>query len=179
MGGPDLTDARAAFRNAMAAVPAPVHVITTDGPAGKGGITATAFTAITDEPPTVLVCLNRNSFAAGLVRANGTLAVNTLPDGMHETAGRFAGVGKLAMPDRFLPEEDWQQSPRGTPILPNALAVFDCRIREVQEMGTHFLFFCTVETSLTRAPCTEGMIYHQRGYKITTAPAARTATPQA
>jgi flavin reductase len=177
MAGADILDARAAFRNAMAAVPAPVHVITTDGPVGKGGITATAFTAITDEPPTVLVCLNRNSYAAGLVKTNGTLAVNTLPDGMHETAGRFAGVGKLAMPDRFMPEEDWQQSPHGAPILPNALAVFDCRVQEVQEMGTHFLFFCTVETSMSRAPSHEGMIYHQRGYKITSTPPAHPTNP--
>lgn len=163
-----------AFRNSMAAVPAPVHVVTTDGPAGKGGITATAFTAITDEPPTVLVCLNRNSYAAGLVRSNGLLAVNTLPDGMNATAGRFAGVGQLAMPERFHPDEGWDVGVSGAPILPGALAIFDCQVDEVQEMGTHVLFFCRVMASQTGTGRDEGMIYHQRGYKLTTMAPCRT-----
>ena len=33
---------RQSFRNAMALLPAAVHIITTDGPAGKAGITASA-----------------------------------------------------------------------------------------------------------------------------------------
>lgn len=159
---------RQAFRDAMAAVPASVHVITTDGPAGKGGITATAFTAVTDLPPTVLVCLNRGSYAAGLVQINGTLAVNTLPGGMRDTANRFAGVGSLSMPERFHPEEGWDSRTGGAPVLPGALAVFDCRVMEMREMGSHFMFFCEVLSSISRPAEAEGMIYHQRSYKSTT-----------
>ena len=157
------------FRDAMAAVPAPVHIITTDGPAGKGGVTATAFTAITDEPPTVLVCLNRNSYAAKLVLENGKLAVNTLPDGMTDSAGRFAGVGKLEMAERFAQHESWTVLASGAPVLPAALCVFDCEVESVQEMGTHYLIFARVVEAKTRAqdPQDQGMIYHLRSYKRT------------
>lgn len=159
------------FRNAMAAVPAPVHIITTDGLAGKGGITATAFTAITDAPPTVLICLNRQSYAAGLVLENKRLAVNTLPAGMSDSAGRFAGVGKLEMAARFLREEGWTTLQSGAPVLPAALSVFDCEVVSLQEMGTHYLIFCHVLQTISRPPETDaqGMIYHQRRYKHTVA----------
>src|SRR3981189_248751 len=50
-----------AFREAMSRLGAAVHVITTAGPAGKAGTTATAVCSVTDAPPTLLVCLNRQT----------------------------------------------------------------------------------------------------------------------
>ena len=46
------------FRDAMASCAAGVHVITTDGQSGRYGITMTAVAPITDEPPTVMLCIN-------------------------------------------------------------------------------------------------------------------------
>jgi flavin reductase len=46
------------FREAMSRLGAAVHVITTDGHAGKTGFTATAVVLVSDAPPTLLVCLN-------------------------------------------------------------------------------------------------------------------------
>ncbi|MFC4626146.1 flavin reductase [Daeguia caeni] len=160
----DVQDQKQAFRNAMAAVPAPVHVITTDGVAGKGGITITAFTAITDEPPTVLVCLNKNSYAASLVLQNKHLAINTLHAEMTECAGRFAGIGKLSMPERFVHTEGWAPLKSGCPTLPEALAVFDCEVHRVEEMGTHYLIFCRVIETQDRSE-QPGLLYHNRTYK--------------
>ncbi len=55
------TDAQKAFRQAMAHLGAAVNVITTAGPHGRCGITASAVCSVTDTPPTLLVCLNRSS----------------------------------------------------------------------------------------------------------------------
>ncbi|MCW5690226.1 MAG: flavin reductase, partial [Pseudolabrys sp.] len=52
---------RTEFRNTMARVCAPVNVVTSKGLAGRGGFTATAMCAVTDEPPTLLVCMNSRS----------------------------------------------------------------------------------------------------------------------
>ena len=49
------------FREAMSRLGAAVHVITTDGPSGKTGFTATAVCSVSDAPPTLLVCLNRGA----------------------------------------------------------------------------------------------------------------------
>jgi flavin reductase (DIM6/NTAB) family NADH-FMN oxidoreductase RutF len=45
----------ATYREAMSRLVAPVHVVTTAGPAGRCGITASAVTSVSDDPPTVLV----------------------------------------------------------------------------------------------------------------------------
>ena len=45
----------------MARLGAAVNIITTDGPGGKRGFTASAVCSVTDSPPTLLVCLNRSS----------------------------------------------------------------------------------------------------------------------
>jgi flavin reductase len=66
------------FRNAMAQLGSAVSVITTDGPAGKFGFTASAVCSVTDQPPTLLVCMNRNSWAHAHFKQNGVLCVNVL-----------------------------------------------------------------------------------------------------
>ncbi|HMF07118.1 MAG TPA: flavin reductase, partial [Methylocella sp.] len=45
------------FREAMSRVATSVHIVTTDGPAGLGGITATSVASVTLEPPMMLFCI--------------------------------------------------------------------------------------------------------------------------
>jgi len=52
---------RLPFRDAMAACASGVHVITTDGTAGRYGITMTAVAPVTDEPPTLMLCINKQA----------------------------------------------------------------------------------------------------------------------
>ena len=61
------------FRDAMASCAAGVHVITTEGSAGRYGITMTAVTPVTDEPPTVMLCINRKARIIPILSENGTL----------------------------------------------------------------------------------------------------------
>ncbi len=42
------------FRDAMSCMGAAVNIITTDGPAGRAGFTASAVCSVTDTPPTLL-----------------------------------------------------------------------------------------------------------------------------
>ena len=70
-----------AFREAMCRLGAAVHVVTTAGPGGKTGATATAVCSVSDAPPTVLMCLNRRSQTNPVVVENGVFCVNTLGDG--------------------------------------------------------------------------------------------------
>jgi hypothetical protein len=43
------------YREAMARLGVAVSIVTTDGPAGRAGFTASAVCSVTDEPPTLLV----------------------------------------------------------------------------------------------------------------------------
>ena len=71
--GPDTvhTCDQAQFREAMSRLGAAVHVVTTAGPGGKTGATATAVCSVSDAPPTLLVCINRSSQTNPVVVENG------------------------------------------------------------------------------------------------------------
>jgi len=66
------------FREALSRAVTPVTVIATSGPSGTAGVTCSAVCSVSDTPPTVLVCVNRKSFANGIIKANGVLTVNWL-----------------------------------------------------------------------------------------------------
>src|SRR5260221_2734364 len=137
--GPTLR--KEAFREGMSSLGAAVNIITTDGPAGRAGFTASAVCGVTDSPPTLLVCLNRSSSVYDRFTANEALCVNTLkPD--HEQLSRLFG-GKTAMDERFA-AATWSVGTSGAPVLEGATVSFDCRIANRAEVGSHTCFFCEV-----------------------------------
>ncbi|MEQ9673623.1 MAG: flavin reductase family protein, partial [Roseovarius indicus] len=79
------------FISAMRRVAASVTVVTTDGPAGRAGATVSAFSSVSADPPTVLVCLHAQSRIAGFVQENKRFCVNVLPERFSDIADRFAG----------------------------------------------------------------------------------------
>ena len=88
------------FRDAMAGLGAAVNIISSDGVAGLAGCTASAVCGVTDEPPTLLVCINRGSRNNAAFRANGALCVNVLSADQQALAAHFA-TGSLPMAERF------------------------------------------------------------------------------
>lgn len=149
------------YREAMARLGAAVNIITTDGSAGRHGFTASAVCSVTDEPPTLLVCMNRNASAAGHFRENGVLAVNVLTGLHQDLSGLFAGRTK-DMLERFA-GAGWKTTKTGAPLLEDASVAFDCRISEIKDIGTHSVLFCEVEDVVMRGE-PEALIYFQRNY---------------
>jgi flavin reductase len=153
----------AAFREAMSRLGAAVHVITTAGPGGKSGTTATAVCSVSDAPPTLLVCLNRRSRTNPIVVENGVFCVNTLGAGCAEIADIFAGRTGIQGSDRFT-TGDWIVLTTGSPALASAVIALDCRIVEVRSVGSHNVFFGAVET-VQLGPAGPALVYHERAYK--------------
>lgn len=151
---------RQSFRNAMSRLAAGVNIVTTDGLAGRAGFAATAICSVTDTPPTLLVCLNRNSSAFAAVNGNRTLCVNVLDDSHADLCRLFGGGTPLTQ--RFS-SGAWGVGDGGCPRLDGALASFDCRITSMTSCGTHVVLLCEVNTVITH----EGgsaLIYFARGY---------------
>jgi len=152
----------AAFREGMSRLGAAVHVVTTTGPAGNSGFTATAVASVSDQPPTLLVCLNRRSNSAPLLSANGIFCVNTLAAHEEAIADLFAGrTGNRA--DRFTNGE-WTTLATGAPVLASAVAAFDCRVSEIKAVGSHNVIFGVVE-AVRLGPPGPALVYHERAYK--------------
>ena len=148
------------FRNAMAHLGAAVHVITTDGPAGPGGFTASAVTSVTDTPPTLLVCVNRNVSSLGAMLENAVLCVNTLGTRHRDVSRIFSA--KVPMAERFATAR-WQKAATGAPVLADAVVAFDCRISRSVDVGTHIVLFCDV-VALPESGGDEALIYFRRTY---------------
>ncbi|MFK7938396.1 MAG: flavin reductase family protein [Roseovarius sp.] len=129
-----MNTARDAFITAMRYVASTVTVVTTDGPVGKMGATVSAFTSLSADPPSVLVCLKADSRIAMAVRDNGVFCVNILPEDAVETAKRFAGAFDGESPDRF-EGQDIINTDEG-PILPRATA-FACSLNHIVTHGSH------------------------------------------
>lgn len=123
------------FRNAMARLGAAVSVIATDGPAGRGGFTATAVCSVSDSPPTLLVCMNSKSAQCETFIQNGSFAVNILATSHRELAALFSGKSQ-DMAERFA-AASWVQSGSRSPLLEDAVAAFDCTLDGIQLIGTH------------------------------------------
>ena len=163
--GPDLvrTCAPAEFREAMSRLGAAVHVITTAGPGGKTGATATAVCSVSDSPPTLLVCINRRSQTNPVVAENGVFCVNTLGAGGAEIADIFAGRTGVKGTERFA-IGDWTVLCTGSPVLASAVIAFDCRIIEVRQVASHTVFFGAVEM-VRVGSAGPTLMYRERAYK--------------
>ena len=151
------------YRDAMARFAGAVHVITTDGPAGRRGTTVIATCSVSDSPPTVLVCLNRKSQGGPLLRENGVFCVNTLGADSEAIADIFAGRTGVTGSDRFASGE-WLTLSTGSPVLASSVIAFDCRIIEVRSVASHNVFFGAVET-VRVGPGGPALVYHDRAYK--------------
>lgn len=128
------------FREAMSRLAASVNILTSDGPAGRVGVTVSSACSVSDQPPTVLVCLNRGTDVNETIKQNGVFSLNTLIHDHTSISDAFAGRGDLDMADRF-GYGTWTTLETGSPVLEEARVVCDCRVSEIAEVGTHSVFF--------------------------------------
>jgi flavin reductase len=153
----------ALFRDGMSRVAGAVHVVATDGPAGRSGFTATAMTPVTESPPTLLVCVNTEGRSAAAVVANGVFCVNTLAAEDVAIADCFAGRAGLVGPERFRVGA-WERLVTGAPALSTSLVSFDCRLVDERLVSTHHVMMGEILAIRFGAP-RPGLVYVGRGYR--------------
>jgi flavin reductase (DIM6/NTAB) family NADH-FMN oxidoreductase RutF len=127
-----------AFKLAMRQLTSPVGVITARHGKVRNGLTATAICSVSVEPPTMVVCVNRNASAETLIAESGAFAVNMLAEEQHGIARLFS-TAKLAADLRFS-EGKWREMVTGAPVLEGAVASFDCRVEDCVQSGSHNLY---------------------------------------
>lgn len=151
------------YREAMSRYAGAVQVVTTDGPSGRRGVTAIAACSVSDDPPTVLVCLNRVKRDNDCFAENGVFALNTLAADQHAIADAFSGLTGLTQDQRFA-LGNWETVSSGAPVLTGALATFDCHIVEAKDFATHRILFGQV-TGIRIGDSVEPLIYFHRAYR--------------
>lgn len=116
-----------------------VCIITTGHGGQRYGLTATAVSSVTADPPRLLVCVNKSGLTHEKILASGAFCVNVLAEDQDKIAMVFAGMGGKDA-DRFLSGE-WTVMKTGAPALVGASAVFDCRLAETGDQSTHTILF--------------------------------------
>ncbi|MFJ9452811.1 MULTISPECIES: flavin reductase [unclassified Herbaspirillum] len=149
------------FRDAMSSFGAAVNVITSDGVAGLAGCTVSAVCSVTDEPPTLMLCINRDSRNNAIFKENGALCINVLSACQQQLAILFSSKG-VDVKERFLSAQ-WERLETGAPVLIDALVALDCKIDSVSEVGTHSVFFCSVQAARSNKG-KEALIYLGRNF---------------
>jgi flavin reductase len=150
------------FREAMSRLPDAVHVVTTDGIAGLGGITASAVSSVSLEPPMMLFCINKSSSSANRVIENGVFCINTLAPDDQGLSDVFAGRTSQKLEERFT-SGNWIKLATGAPVLRTALVAFDCRLIEAKEVATHIVMIGIAE-AVEVAPDGAALMYAHRQY---------------
>ena len=151
------------FRDAMARLASAVTIITTDGENGRHGFTASAVCSVSDDPATLLVCVNRSaSTHAHLVR-HGMLAINILTHDQEALSSLF-GSSRIEMDTRFS-AGNWRQGELGMPLLEGALVTLECRISLTQEIGTHSVFFVEPLCAEFNRDEVSGLVWFDRAYR--------------
>ncbi|MGQ4273923.1 LysR substrate-binding domain-containing protein [Terrihabitans sp. B22-R8] len=152
------------FLAGMSFAASTVNIVTTDGPAGRFGLTVSAMASVSaDTPkPTLLVCVHHLSPAARAILENGVFCVNVLRDDQSYISDCFAGRFKTADGDKFSCTS-WTPEVTGAPRVVDPLVAFDCRVVSSQQVGTHFVLFGEVESIFTMGAGSP-LIYANRAY---------------
>jgi len=158
---------REKFRSAMRQVAGAVSVVTTRGVDGEPrGVTATAVCSLTVEPPSVIACINRETWVGQLAPQSGNFCVNVLARGQQPVAETFAGRTGLAAADRFQVGA-WSDHETGAPVLEDAIASFDCDLDQAVEFATHVILIGRVRKTVGGRSDAEPLIYVDGGFTTT------------
>jgi flavin reductase (DIM6/NTAB) family NADH-FMN oxidoreductase RutF len=158
------SDLRAAFLSGMSHAACTVNVVTTDGAAGRMGVTVSAMSSVSaDTPkPTLLVCVHHQSATAQAIIDNGVFCVNILRDDQSYISDTFAGRFKDTVSDKF-ECADWFAMDTGAPRVIDPLVAFDCKVQSSEQVGTHYIFMGEVQ-GVFEADRGSPLIYAKRAY---------------
>jgi flavin reductase (DIM6/NTAB) family NADH-FMN oxidoreductase RutF len=157
-------DLRERFLQGMSCAAATVNVVTTDGPAGRSGVTVSAMSSVSADgnAPTLLVCVHEKSPTARTIIENGCFCVNVLRDDQSFVSDVFAGRTKTASDDRFS-VGSWATMTTGAPRFVDPLTAFDCKVISSERVGTHHVFIGEVQETFL-ATGGHPLIYAHRAY---------------
>jgi 3-hydroxy-9,10-secoandrosta-1,3,5(10)-triene-9,17-dione monooxygenase reductase component len=149
-----------AFRDTLGRFPTGVAVVTAAGPDGPAGLTTNAVSALSLDPPLIIVCFDRRSRTLPVVRASGRFAVNVLRAGQEELAQLFAA--KAPHTEKF--EAVTHTVDHGVPVLDDALAWLVCDLEALHPGGDHEIGVGAV-TALGSDPTGEPLVFHDGRFR--------------
>jgi flavin reductase len=126
-----------AFRQAMRRLTSTVCIATARLEGQPVGMTMTAVTSVSMEPPALLLCVNRQSRLHGALTPAAPFCVNILRVGHDGVAAAFGG--RASHTERF-GSGNWVVEDAAPPYLEDGLANLFCIVANRMDYGSHCIF---------------------------------------
>ena len=148
----------AQFKHALSHFASGITIVTTEHEGTDYGLTVASFASLSLSPPLVLVCISKSSSSHEPIVESGKFGVSILASDQEAVSGRFASRGG----DKFA-GLDVRRGTLGVPLVGNALATLECRVRDQVVGGDHSIFIGEVVDTQTRegAP----LLYFRAAYR--------------
>lgn len=148
------------FRKSLGCFATGVTVITAKHPVTGDlvGVTVSAFSSLSLDPPLVLFCLGKASSSLEAFNAASHFAVNVLSETQRDVSIRFSSRSS----DKWVGQK-WQAGESGVPLLDGCLATLECRKVQVVDGGDHVIFMGEVE-AMTHQEGGSPLIYFRGAY---------------
>ena len=142
---------------AFAALVHGVYVVTTRLGDEVNGMTAAWVSQVSLKPLLVMVSIAPPRYSQRLIKESGVFAVNVLTDDQVELGKRF-GYKSGRQVDKFAGLE-WTAAATGAPILPQAYAYLDLKLRDTFTAGDHTLFVGEVVDARILQPEAQPLVF--------------------
>jgi len=150
------------FKQGMRRLPAGVSLITTRDGEALHGLVATSVSALSADPPTLLVCVNKSASSHDPLLRAGVFCVNVLAHEDEAVASRFASSGNRE--GRFA-EGSWISLVTGAPVFEAALVAFDCVTAHAISYQSHTIFIGEIRTISLPERQIEPLVYLDGRYR--------------
>jgi len=149
-----------AFKRALRGWTSGVTVVTSRANGRVHGMTVSAFSSVSADPPLVLVCANQASMTHSVIEEGGIFAVNILAEHQQEVSNLFASSEHESS---RLERVAWSEGETGAPLIDGALATLECKVRRAYREGSHTIYIGEVAAVHTND--TTPLVYYQGGYR--------------
>lgn len=130
------------FSEELAKIPYSVSVVTVGVGGVENGLTVSWFSQVSFDPPMLMFAIAKTHYSTDLLKDHPSFVLNLLSAEQKDVAAHFAKQSMLGEDkiDRF----PTKMAASDVPILAEALAYFDCEVRELVEAGDHLLVLAEI-----------------------------------
>lgn len=148
------------LRKAFGQFPTGIAIVTAqDGEGGLIGLTMSSFNTVSLDPPLILFSVKNNAYSLPKMRQAGAFAVNVLSDDQSHLSDRFSRQGG----DKWS-EIQYTSGVTECPLLPDALACFECRPFAQHKAGDHTIFIGEIVNYAFRDNA-KPLVFFRGGYR--------------
>ena len=149
-----------AFKEALRGWASGVTVVTSRSGDKTHGMTVSAFSSVSADPPLILVCANQSSTTHDLIEEGGVFAVSILASHQQDVSSVFASSKHE---DSRLQQVRWTPGETGAPLIDEAVASLECTVVSAHREGSHTIYVGHVQAVHTTDA--EPLLYYKGSYR--------------